>query len=249
MDDLQTLAGIDCFSRAASALAISSERHVVLGTGFPVGGAPETDGPPGAFALADALTAMGRDVTIASWEGAIGILSQVRPDFDYHAVPIDADGTWPGGSHLLVTIEVCGKCADGSFRNMKGADIRHLAPDFENHFGTRAFATMIDGGNEYGSGDAPAEFFAKWGIMPPISVADHVLPGITSNYAAYALIRALEFEHGRGLLPDPAAHLSAIRSMIAKGCVDGMSGRAIDRVDGHPLSDTRTILAGLHAIG
>ena len=122
--------------RDAACALVEEERPIFVVTGFPVNGNPETDGPPSAFALIDALRVIGKTVKIASWREALEIFSMAHRDPDSIAVPVEKLGfTKLIEGHAIVTIEVCGRCADGTYRNMHGDDISAQAPRFEDVFG------------------------------------------------------------------------------------------------------------------
>lgn len=233
----------DLFTAAAAAL-LENHLPIVLATGFPIGGRPETDGPPGAFALADALVHLGHEVAIACWHEANLSLSAIRPDLEYIDVPVTAAAhPAPLGSVALIAIEACGRTLDGTYRNMRHQDISAAAPRFEDCFGEVALVAIGDGGNEFGLGGFSDEFYANHNLIAPVSTAEHVLPGVTSNYAAYALVCALERASGQSLLPDPDDHCRLIERLVAAGFVDGMSGQNIPLVDGMELIDTKHLLS------
>lgn len=234
-------------SQAAHDL-IRETRTIVVGTGFPVNGRPETDGPPGAFALLDALRAIGKTVKLASWTDALGIFARVRSDIEFIEVPIGGNNDRRKiEADALVTIEVCGRCLDGIYRNMNGDDISAQVPRFEDMFGFESLVSVGDGGNEFGMGSdlVSPSFFDDLPFKQPISNAHNLVPASVSNYGAYAVIRELEWATGRGLLPDPSEHGELIHQLVKAGCVDGFSGEAVLEVDGRPLQETLSILRDL----
>jgi hypothetical protein len=241
MQDL--LAAMGNTAADAARLLLGETQPIVICTGFPVQGAPETDGPPGAFALADALRSLGKSIDVASWDGALQIFAKVRGDLTYVAVPTGREGlTEPAALGAVVTIEVCGQCADGSYRNMRGHDIGDGAPRFESVLGTQSIVSVGDGGNEFGMGSAPDSFFRKWPVMRPVSTTQCLVPAAASNYGAYAIIKELEWASQRSLLPAAATHLDLIRALVAAGCVDGYTGEAKLTVDGEDLAHTGRLL-------
>lgn len=247
MAELEHAVPSDLFSGAAKSLA-ESKKPILIGTGFPIGGPPETDGPPGAFALHDALRRLGKTVSIASWSDANAIFASVRPDITFFHIPRhEQDGVPPILVEFeFVAVEVCGLTQDNTYRDMHHRDISRLAPNFEEFVGHRALVAIGDGGNEYGMGNLPAAFFEKWKVVPPVSIADHLLPSMVSNYGAYALVKALEVHSGlESLLPDTEHHLDHIRQLVDAGCVNGMSGQQEYLVDGHNLSNTGQVLTAL----
>ena len=122
MQDL--LASVGNTAVDAARILLDENGPVVICTGFPVNGAPETDGPPGAFALADALCSLGKAVSVASWAQGLRIFAKVRGDLSFLDIAVGRDGArGPAARGAVVTVEVCGQCADGSYRNMRGVDI------------------------------------------------------------------------------------------------------------------------------
>ena len=244
MQDL--LAALGNTAADAARILLDENDPIVICTGFPVNGAPETDGPPGAFALADALRSLGKSVSVASWDQALQIFAKVRGDLSFLEVPVGRDGAGgPAARGAVVTIEVCGQCDDGSYRNMRGVDIGASAPRFECVFGMRSIVSVGDGGNEFGMGSAPDSFFRKWHVMRPVSTTDCLVPAAVSNYGAYAIIKELERASRRTLLPDPTDHLALIRALVTAGCVDGYTGQATLTVDGEDIAETGRLLEEL----
>ena len=244
MQDL--LAALGNTAADAARILLDENDPIVICTGFPVNGAPETDGPPGAFALADALRSLGKTVSVASWGQALQIFAKVRGDLSFLEVPVGRDGAGgPAARGAVVTVEVCGQCNDGSYRNMRGVDIGASAPRFESVFGMRSIVSVGDGGNEFGMGSAPDAFFRKWRIMRPVSTTECLVPAAASNYGAYAIIKELQRVSRRTLLPEPAEHLALIRALVAAGCVDGYTGQATLTVDGEDIAETGRLLQEL----
>ena len=248
MQDVLSAMPVDPAREAARALA-AEERPIVVCTGFPVKGQPETDGPPGAFALVDAFRRLGKRVKLASWGDALEIFRKVRPDLDeieLIRVPVGSEpAVAPITGEAVVTIEVCGQCADGAYRNMRRVDIAAVAPRFEDVFGTVSLVSFGDGGNEFGMGSAPDFFFERWQVMRPVSRTKNLVPASISNYGAYAAVKELEWATGATLLPEPEEHVAVIRALVELGCVDGFTGEAKPAVDGQDLEETRQLLQTL----
>ncbi len=244
MQDL--LAALDSNPARSAAEALTKEqRTIVVCTGFPAGGRPETDGPPGAFALIDALRSMKKDVKLASWQDALDIFGRIRADVQSIAVPTGVTGRTAGPPCALVTIEACGVCADGIYRNMHGIDISCWAPRFEDFFGSSSLVSVGDGGNEFGMGSAPKWFFAQKDILQPSSCSENLVPASVSNYGAYAIIRELEGLCNQILLPTSEEHIALITALVEAGCVDGYTGEQTLSVDGEDLGKTRDVLDGI----
>jgi hypothetical protein len=245
MIDLLAMLSTNPAQDAAHAI-VQESRPFVVCTGFPVNGHPETDGPPGAFALIDALRKLKKKAIIASWRQALQIFKEIRPDIDAFEVTLqESRSVPPNPDQAVITIEVCGKLTDGAYRNMRGENINDAAPKFESVFGITSFISVGDGGNEFGMGSAPDKFFSKWNIVKPISTTEHLVPASTSNYAVYALIRELEIITGLSLLPNPDDHVRLIKSMVQLGCVDGYTGEPQYSVDGEDLEHTHAMIRTL----
>jgi hypothetical protein len=243
MRSLLALLGGDPAREAAQAL-LRSARRVLLCTGFPVDAHPETDGPPGAVALALALRAIGRPVTFASWDEILCACAPWLPDVDLLAVPRGpSHGEAPAGD--VVAMEACGRTRDGSYRRMTGEDVRAAAPHFESWVGERVLVSIGDGGNEMGMGSAPPEWFSGRDVVAPISTCEVLVPASVSNWGCLAVVAELSLATGRRLLPRTDRHLALIEDLVAHGFVDGFTATRAPLVDGRPLSATAAILDAL----
>ena len=149
---LRPLLPADAWEQAARALHAHRERVLVL-TGFTIGGLPETDGPPGAIAIAQALEQLGGHATIVSDAPTCAALRQLddtqrsRPGGQgsqsgqgslRHPLPawleLPIEHGAAGLAHTrrllaelrptaIVSIERCGPGQDGRYRTMRGIDI------------------------------------------------------------------------------------------------------------------------------
>lgn len=244
MQDLLAELAVDPAVAAANAL-IAAMEPIVICTGFSVEGRPETDGPPGAIALLNALQTLDKRAILASWAEALDIFIAVVGELETIAVPVSSTSIQFEGRYSLVTIEACGKCFDGSYRNMRGIDVTAHSPRFEDLFGTESLLSFGDGGNEFGMGSAPKWLFEKSGICPPVSTTQFLVPATTSNYGVYAVLRELEKMSGKVLLPNVEDHISLIRRLVNAGCVDGITKKAEATVDGRNLEETIQLLTQL----
>lgn len=238
--------GIEHPARDAAQALLAAPSPIVIATGFPVRGRPETDGPPGAFTLARALLSLGRPVTFASWPEVLAPLIDACPDasaldITSHAAPLPA---------TLVTIEVCGQGSDGVYRNMRGDDISALCPRFERALGPRSLVSIGDGGNEVGFGSAPAGFYEQLSppFAQPTSTTAHLVPASVSNWGAYAVVTWLSLLSAKPLLPPPSALETLVASLVARGFVDGFSGLPEPLVDGRPLAHELALLEAMRSL-
>jgi hypothetical protein len=248
MIDLARQLGTDTTGGAAEAI-LAEQRPFVVCTGFPVKGSPETDGPPGAIALVDGLLTLGKRVRMASYAKCIDIIRSVRPGFEYIEIPIGPlsdSQIKPLSGIALITVEICGRCDDGTYRNMHGKDISNFTPHFEDAFGLESLISIGDGGNEYGMGAAGNQFFMERPkLRRPVSTSQYLIPATVSNYGCYSLLAELQKRSKLTLLPLPHEHVELIRRLVTNGMVDGFSEKQDETVDGEPLSETAIVLEKL----
>ncbi len=253
------------FCAQAAQYLLERPGPVIIATGFYIlmSDAPETDGPPGAFAIGNALRALGHQVLyaadepmahmMASWAARQHDPSQV---IDY---PISDDPNVNGRfvretltEHepaLLVSIERCSPDADGIYRNMRGRDISSQTARIDRLFTQGLPSIGIgDGGNEIGMGNL-AHVIAAADQLPdhPAAVGcDRLIAASTSNWGGYGLVAALSVQVGRNLLPDVETDAECIRFLVDAGAVSGVSGAHDYLVDEFTLAENAAVLQELH---
>jgi hypothetical protein len=243
---------------AASALVDTPSAKVGLITGFyvPQGEPPaaETDGPVGAALLARALVAVGIKCRIATDEPCRSACAAALLGAGARDVPIDDAAlgapvdplidTWrSAGITHAISIERCGRSADGAPRNMRGEDISSYTAPLDDVFVAGPWATIAvgDGGNEIGmgaiSGSLIARHVAHGETIACITPAHHLIVAGVSNWGAYALIgalAALRDDWRRTLLTclDETLDRAVLEAMIEHGpAVDGVSRLPTPTVD------------------
>jgi len=256
---------------AATALADALQVGIITGFYVPRGTPPaaETDGPVGAALLLAGLARIGIPGRLATdapcapaceaaLRGAgIGIPLDVVP-LD---APLDAAiEAWraAGVTHAL-SIERCGRAADGRPRNLVGLDIgAHTAP-LDDLFLAGPWDTLAigDGGNEIGMGALPlglvAADIANGDAIACVTPANHLVVAGVSNWGAYALLAALAVlrpEWRKTLLAtlDPELDRQILEVMVQEGpAVDGISRAQAMTVDNLPLDLHHAKLAAIRA--
>jgi hypothetical protein len=245
----RSLAGGYC-ARAAK-MAMNARGRVLIGTGFPVAGSFETDGPIGAIALYRVLEHLGAEPVF----GCAPPISKVLASrYRVHEIPIL---TWEEtiplaraaaatlAPRLVVSIERPGVARDGRYYNMRGEEITGRVAKFDlflEHGGCPTIA-VGDGGNEIGMGKvAPA--LAALPIIPAVTGCDELVVATVSNWGVYGIVAAMARETGEDLLSlfDPAA---IARFLVDGGAVDGMTGCAVPTEDGFPLEVGLAVIAAL----
>ena len=227
---------------AATAFAAAPAPRLGVITGFyvPRGTPPagETDGPVGAALLLHGLTRVGVPCRLATDEPcrpacAAALDGAGLPDVPLDVVqlqaPLDAAiAAWRGAgiSHAL-SIERCGRSADGTPRNLTGLDISAYTAPLDDLFLAGPWDTLAigDGGNEIGMGSLPRALIAadivNGEAIACATAAHHLIVAGVSNWGAWGLLAALAV-----LRPDWRAGLLA--------SLDERLDQAVARGDGVP---------------
>lgn len=244
---------------AATALASAEPRRIGLITGFyvPSGSPPaaETDGPVGAALLASGLAAIGISCRLATDEPCRRACEVALAAAGMAEAPVDVVAiggplsplveTWrAAGITHAISIERCGRSADGTPRNMRGQDISaHTAP-LDDLFAAGPWDTIAvgDGGNEIGMGALPhgliAQHVAHGELIACITPARHLIVAGVSHWGAYGLLGALAC-----LRPD--WHRSLVeclderldRRVLETMLVDGPAVDGVSRVQAATIDD------------
>ncbi len=227
---------------------------VIIGTGFPVSGSFESDGPIGAIALYRVLQQLGSRPVFACAPPISRILAR---DFTTHELSF-AD--WNAsrdaarralaelGPRMIVSIERPGVASDGRYYNMHRRDISAFTAKFDL-FLTESDCPSIafgDGGNEIGMGNV-CEALSQIDIIPAVTRCDELVIAAVSNWGVYGVIAALSHLVGRDLFAciDPRA---IAEYLVANGCVDGVTARAEASEDGFPISVGLSIIEQLRRL-
>jgi D-glutamate cyclase len=249
--------------RAASALARGEPGPIGLITGFyvPQGSPPaaETDGLVGAALLARGFSKIGISCRLATDEPCRSACAAALKGAGMTAVPVDSVAigaplsglveTWrQAGIAAAISIERCGKSADGAPRNMRGLDISAYTAPLDELFAAGPWQTIAvgDGGNEIGMGALPrsliAQHVADGEAIACVTPAQHLIVAGVSNWGAYGLLGALAIwrkDWRPKLLAclDAALDRHILESTIADGpAVDGVSRARTPTVDNLPLA-------------
>jgi hypothetical protein len=209
---------------------------VFIATGFYIfdAQAPETDGPPGALAIGNALMALGRQVVYVSDAYTAPLLTHLAgPVAEVVDFPIaDAQASQQYATELLtrfdpamlIAIERCGLTHVGTYLNMRGRDISATTARVDELFLQHPHTIGIgDGGNEIGMGNL-APHIPAVGTLPDVpatTCTTHLVIASVANWGAYGLIAALSKLVDQNLLPAPAAETALIQRAVALGAVDG----------------------------
>lgn len=251
----------DYCTRAARCI-LEAPGRALIGTGFYIVrcGAPETDGPPGAYFIGRALEVLGRSVTYVTDRYTAPLFTGLAAPDDVVEFPIaDAAASEAYAVELLarlqpsvaIAIERCGFTGPGRYLNMRGEDTSafHAKLDyiFMHHGATVGIG---DGGNEIGMGNL-AEHIPSVEQLPKepcVTTVSNLVIASVSNWGGYGVVAALSLLVGRNLLPSPEEEEDVIRAMVDRGAVDGIAGGPVYGVDGFTLAENRRTLKALHRL-
>ncbi|KAM5337484.1 D-glutamate cyclase, mitochondrial isoform 2-T5 [Glossophaga mutica] len=208
-----------------ASLSLSHAHSVLITTGFPTHfkhePPEETDGPPGALALAAFLQALQKGVSMVVDQRALSLFEKLVEEAVEQGVletqiPVL---TYPGGSagaarelllgdgdprsprfDHLVAIERTGRAADGNYYNARKMNIKHLVDPIDDLFLEAQKIPGIsstgvgDGGNELGMGkvkEAVKSHIRNGDVIACDVGADFAVIAGVSNWGGYALACAL----------------------------------------------------------
>jgi hypothetical protein len=250
------------FCAQAARYILEHPGDVLIATGFYIfaAGMHETDGPPGAIAIGNALQALGRKASYVSDRHTTPMLrdwlGHTAEVIDFPIENVDTsrqmasellEQTRPS---LLVSIERCGRTAKDTYLNMRSLDITQHTARLDYLFESGIPSVGIgDGGNEIGMGNL-AEIIPGMDKLPPepsVTKVDRLVIASVSNWGGYGLVAALSRQVGRNLLPSVEEDRRLIRYMVDRGAVDGATGERRYYVDNFTLEENAAVLRRLHA--
>ncbi len=250
----------DNFVTEAAELVLEHPGKAFIISGFYIitADAPETDGPPGAAGIGEALAQLGYEVVYITdqWSGAAmrSIAGSHRvvefPMGDHRASAEFAHNLLAEESpSVVISIERAGLVGDGTYRNFRQVDISAYNARIDHLLDMHPYSVGIgDGGNEIGMGNL-RDVIAVTDQLPDdpcVTTVTKLIIASTSNWGGYGLAAALSVLKGRNLLPSVEAENGWVQATVDAGAVEGMSGRAVPEVDGFTLADYNSCLADLH---
>ena len=217
--------------------------------------AAETDGPVGAALLVKGFESVGIRCRLATDEPCRSACAAALAGAGISHVPVDAgnlvavvDEWRRAGITHAISIERCGRSADGAPRNMRGLDISSYTAPLDELFMAGPWETIAigDGGNEIGMGSLPRELIARHiengAAIACVTPARHLMVAGVSNWGAYALLAALAVlrdDWRKKILGclDPALDKAVLEAVVLHGpAVDGVSRLRAMTVDSLDLA-------------
>ena len=250
------------FCSIAADNILNNKGTVFITTGFYIlkTNAPETDGPPGAIAIGNAMEKIGYNVfyivDFYSFHLFIDIIESEKviifPICGNEESEVYAKKLIKKFSpSIIISVERCGATADKKYLNMIGSNISdynakvdHL---FCNHNNTIGIG---DGGNEIGMGNLICEIknIKELPDEPCATKVSNLIISSVSNWGAYGLVAALSQKTGKNLMPSVEEEKKLIDKLVANGAVDGITGEAKAMVDGFEINEYLEVLSELHSL-
>ncbi len=239
------------YCERAARMILDNRGTVLIGTGFPVAGSFESDGPIGAIALYHILSHLNYQPKFVCAPPLSNILAK---RFDTCEIPIL---TWEKSKtiardileninpSLVVSVERPGVTENGRYYNMKAVDISAFTAKYDLFFNYADCPTIAfgDGGNEIGMGNVHA-ILAGMNIIPSVTTCDELVISTVSNWGVYGVIALMGYELKKDLLN--LIQTEAIAGdLLANGSVDGVTTRPELSEDGFPIDVGVTIIQQL----
>ena len=239
------------YCRRAAQMILDNRGVVIIGTGFPVAGTFESDGPISAICLYQLLIHLDCKPVFACAPPISQVLSANY--FTYELPLASWEESHPKikmalmelNPSLIISIERPGVAADGRYYNMRKEDITELTAKFDQFFLECSCPSIAfgDGGNEIGMGNV-MQALSTMDIIPSVTTCDELVIATVSNWGVYGVIAVLCHMLNRDLfeLIDPE---SIANYLAANGCVDGVTKRQEASEDGFPIEIGNSIIQQL----
>jgi len=242
------------YCQRAAQMILDHKGVVLIGTGFPVSGSFESDGPIGAIALYRVLIHLNFEPVFVCAPPISKILSR---GFTTYELPLE---NWKISRRavkqalkdlnpsLIISIERPGVAEDGHYYNMHKQDISAATAKFDLFLHECACPSIAfgDGGNEIGMGNV-RDALADMDIIPAVTTCDELVIASVSNWGVYGVIAALCYILKQDLfeLIDPE---SIAAFLVQNGCVDGVTALHESSEDGFPIHISVSIIQQLREL-
>ena len=249
------------FCDEAASLILEHPGTAVIVTGFYIlaAKATETDGPPGAIVIGDALQSIGYEAVYITDRYTAPLMTSVlgsRTRVIDFPIADEAESKRFAQELLaqlspsvLIAIERCGLTGEGLYRNMHGQDISRYNARIDYLFSDHPATVGIgDGGNEIGMGNLASVIPTVPSLVkiPCVTITTKLIATSVSNWGGYGLVAALSKRRRKNLLPSVEAERELIKRTVNMGAVDGMSTKQEYKVDGFTLEENSQTLVRLH---
>jgi hypothetical protein len=248
--------------------------HVFVLTGFaiPPINVPETDGPPGAAVLVDALRAIRLKPVLITDELCSNVVRAATPENRVLEFPADSEQARDRADQLLheynpsalIAIERPGWNRKREYHNMRGLNMSDNVgkTDFLATSARRRGTLIIgvaDGGNELGCGlisqtvrkyvpyGSKCQCPCNSGIAAATSADILVVAGV-SNWGAYGIAACMSLLKGIPYTHDKRAEMQLLSRIVKAGAIDSILKKPKPYVDGLPPSINGLVVDLISAI-
>jgi hypothetical protein len=249
------------FCEGAARFVLEHPGSALIATGFyiPSAGGTETDGPPGAVAIGQALAALGYRVAYVTDAFTGPLLRELAgPGAAVHEMEVLGHEESRACARallaeltpdVLLAVERCGLTGDGAYLNMRGADVSEYHAKLDYLFADHPCSVGIgDGGNEIGMGNLASVIrLTELSDRPCVTRTTRLVVSSVSNWGAWGLVAALSRQSRRNLLVSVPEARDLLARTVELGAVDGVSGRRDTSVDGFPSAENDRVLGEMHA--
>ncbi len=230
------------YCQRAAQLILDNKGVVLIGTGFPVSGSFESDGPIGAIALYRVLEHLGCGPMFVCAPPISRILSRDFVTYEFSIASWDESRSFVRQAisklnpSLVVSVERPGVAADGRYYNMRKEDITRSTAKYDLFLesGCCPCVAFGDGGNEIGMGNL-YDALGEMDIIPSVTCCDELVIATVSNWGVYGVLAVLSERLKTDMFTfiDPEA---TIKYLVANGCLDGVTMRLEHSEDGFPIT-------------
>lgn len=247
------------FCEEASHLILENPGTVLIATGFYIlaGGAAETDGPPGAIALGDALNLLGYKVFYITDRYSKPFVEAISKDNKVIEFPIcshqkskqfAAETLERYKPSVLISIERCGFTEKRDYLNRYGKSIADFNAKIDYLFeGFPVSVGIGDGGNEIGMGRLAdvIPLYENLSSPPTVTKTSKLIISSVSNWGAYGLVTSISKIVGKRLLISTGDEINLIEKIVDLGAIDGTTNINVNKVDGFNLCENSRIITSL----
>jgi hypothetical protein len=248
--------------------SLNESKTIVIVTGFAVKAAKvgETDGPPGALALAYALEKLNKKVIIVTDKYSESFLRIGSKLLNLHTIIyiFEENKEREQTEEILkefkpdhiIGIERPGRNIQNKCYSMRGEDITSFCPNTdllfikakENNIPTSAVG---DGGNEVGMGkvkDSVIKYVNKGNIICAQFCSDNLIVAGVSNWGAFGICVGLCLLNNNMVMYDEEIYEKILKEMVKAGAVDGYSKKRETTVDGLTYDENLEVFTRLRAL-
>ncbi|TDO97346.1 DUF4392 domain-containing protein [Marinomonas balearica] len=230
--------------------------YVLIGTGFPVAGTFETDGPVGAISLYRAFEMIGAKPVMVCGDP---LASAIGSDFTVEKLSVGETSAEERSAkateilekyqpQLVLSIERPGRTEDAGYYNMRGESIAPNSASFDEIILEAGCPTIAigDGGNEIGMGNVrPA--LRRLDITPAVTRCSELVIADVSNWGGHALVALLGWLSGKDLL-ESFDNKAVLTYLSEHGSVDGVTRENTLTEDSLPLEEGNKMLLDLRKL-